>query len=532
MKKLASIFVLLCVINILAHAQKETAALLKDLDQAIAERENFEKQKRENIDRLKRRLTVMSVKDEFVLTSQIFEEYKSFIYDSAFRYALRLQFLAAKLKNPVNIYKSKINLGFILVSAGLFNETLDTLQALESNLLPDSLKSDFFFLIGRTCYDLAEFNRDNFYSVRYRLRGNGYLDSCLQYLPSNSSRYLLVYGLKAAHTGEFETSAKAYEKLLSDFSLTDAEIAVATSTLSFIYTHLGRLEESKQMLIRAAIADIKSSTKETVALRNLAEILFYEGKVEKSYGYIKIAMADANFYGANHRKIQVASIFPVIEGRQLAMVESRKNLISVYAVAITLFSGLLIAFGIIIYKQNKKLQIAKKVISDSNEKLTETNHQLMDSNKIKEEYVTYYFNTTAEYISRLETLKKTMEMKLLTKKMDDLRFTVDSINIKREREALYHNFDKFFLALFPDFVRTFQSLFKEDDRISLKEGQLLNTELRIFALMRLGIHDPEKIARILDYSLATIYTYKTRIRHKSMVPNDEFDKRIMAIPTI
>jgi tetratricopeptide (TPR) repeat protein len=338
--------------------------------------------------------------------------------------------------------------------------------------------------------------------------------------------------LKAVHTDDFETSAKAYERLLSEFTLSDPEIAVATSTLSFIYMHSDRREEAKQMLIRAAIADIRSSTKETVALRNLAEMLFYEDKVEKSYDYIKIAMDDANFYGANHRKIQVASIFPVIEGRQLAMVESRKNLISVYAVAITLFSILLIAFGIIIYKQNKKLELAKKVISDSNEKLTETNHQLMDSNKIKEEYVTYYFNTTAEYISRLEALKKTMEMKLLTKKMDELRFTVDSINIKREREELYHNFDRFFLALFPDFIRVFQSLFKDEDRIHLKEGQLLNTELRIFALMRLGINDPEKIARILDYSLATIYTYKTRIRHKSIVPNDEFDKRIMAIPTI
>jgi DNA-binding CsgD family transcriptional regulator len=214
------------------------------------------------------------------------------------------------------------------------------------------------------------------------------------------------------------------------------------------------------------------------------------------------------------------------------MVESRKNLITVYAVGITLFSMLLIVFGAIIYTQYKRLKIAKKVISDSNEKLTETNHQLMDSNKIKEEYVTYYFNTTADYISRLENLKKTMEMKLLTKKMEELRFTVDSINIKRERDELYHNFDKFFLTLFPDFVKVFQSLFKEEDRIQLKEGQLLNTELRIFALIRLGIHDTEKMARILDYTVATIYTYKARIRNKSIVPNDEFDKRIMAIPTI
>ena len=532
MKKLAGIFVFLCLLHFQASAQKETADLQKDLDQSIAERHKFEGKKTERIDRLKHRLGGTTVAEEFALTSQIFDEYKSFIYDSAFRYALRLQLLAARLRNPVQVYKSKINLGFILVSAGLFNEALDTLQAMRSSLLPDSLKADFFFLIGRTCFDVAEFNRDDFYSVRYRARGDRYLDSSLHYLPLNSPRFLLVHGLKAVHTDDFETSAKAYERLLSDFKLSDREIAVATSTLSFIYSLSGRKEDSKRMLIKAAIADIRSATKETVALRNLAEILFYEGKIEKAYEFIKIAMEDANFYGANHRKIQVASIYPVIEGKRLAMVESRKNRITLYAAGITLFSMLLIAFGFIIYKQYKKLEIAKSVISDSNEKLTETNHQLMDSNKIKEEYVTYYFNTTAEHISQLENLKKAMEMKLLTKKIDELRFTVDSINIKREREELYHNFDKFFLTLFPDFVRVFQSLFKEEDRIHLKEGQLLNTELRIFALIRMGIHDSEKIARILDYSVATIYTYKTRIRHKSLVPNDEFDKRIMAIPTI
>ncbi|HYG17458.1 MAG TPA: DUF6377 domain-containing protein [Ohtaekwangia sp.] len=532
MKKLAYIFVFLCLSGFHLYGQMETTDLLKALDEAIARRHIYETHKKARIDSLKSRLPGTTMAEEFALTSQIFDEYKSFIYDSAFRYVLRLQSLALRLKNPVHVYNSKINLGFILVSAGLFNETLDTLQALRSPQLPDSLKPDFFFLIGRTCFDLGEFNKDEFYSVRYKTRGNRYLDSCLQYLSAADRRFLVVQGLKALHTDDFETSAKAYETLLSDPALSDREVAVAASTLSFIYLSSGRRGASKQMLVRAAIADIRSSTKETVALRNLAEILFYEGNVQKAYEYIKIAMEDANFYGANHRKIQLAAIYPVIEGRQLAMVESRKNLITVYAVAITLFSLLLVAFGVIIYQQNKKLQLAKKVISDSNEKLTETNHQLRDSNKIKEEYVTYYFNTTAEYIARLENLKKTMEMKLLTKKMDELRFTVDSINIKREREELYHNFDRFFLKLFPDFVRVFQSLFNEEDRIHLKEGQLLNTELRIFALMRMGIHDPEKIARILDYSLATIYTYKTRIRHKSIVPNDEFDRRIMAIPTI
>lgn len=523
--------IFLSVLILSANAQTGTTDLLEELDQAIGQREKFVQEKQDRIERLKVTDPGRSLSEEFAVTSQIFDEYKSFIYDSAFRYALKLQSLASRLGNPVYVDNSKINLGFILVSAGLFNETLDTLRSLDSKRLPDTLKSEFFFLIGRTCFDLAEFNRNDFYSIRYRARGNRYLDSALQYLPANSARFLLVQGLKAVHTNDFTSSAQGYEKLLTDFSLSEAEIAVVTSTLSFIYSSLGRTEESRQMLIRAAIADIKSSTKETVALRNLAETLFYEGRIEKAHEYIKIAMADANFYGANHRKIQVASIYPVIEGRQLATVEARKNRITLYAIGITLFALLLIASGLIVFKQYKKLQLAKKLISRSNEKLTETNRQLVDSNKIKEEYVTYYFNTTADYIARLENLKKTMDMKLLTKKMDELRFTVDSINIKREREELYHHFDKFFLTLFPDFVKVFQSLFKEEDRIHLKEGQLLNTELRIFALIRLGIHDTEKIARILDYSVATIYTYKTRTRNKSMEPA-EFDKRIMAIPTI
>jgi Response regulator containing a CheY-like receiver domain and an HTH DNA-binding domain len=532
MKKCSPLFLFLCVFVLHASGQNGgTDESMRKLDRTISQRESFDKAKRERIDELKRQLRGTSPQDEFALTTRIFDEYKSFIYDSAFRYAMRLQGLANKLNDPARMSVAKINLGFVLVSAGLFNESLDTLHTLKAITLPDSLKGDFYFLMGRTYYDLAEFNRDSFYNERYRSWGNRYLDSALQFLPLNTPEYLVVLGLKAMHTNDYAASATAYEKLLIDFDVSGREEAVATSTLSFIYGSLGRSAESREMLVRAVISDIESSTKETVALRNLAEALYREGNIEKAHEYIRIAMDDASFYGANHRVIQVASIFPLIEGHRHAAVEARNTLITVYAVGITLFALLLIGFGFIVYKQNQKLETAKQVISESNAKLMEANHQLLDSNKIKEEYITYYFNSTADYISKLENLKKTMEMKLRTRSMEDLRFTVDSINIKHEREELFVHFDKFFLRLFPDFVTIFQSLFREEDRIQLKEGQLLNTELRIFALIRLGIRDNEKIARILDYSVTTIYTYKTRIRNKSIAPA-EFDKRIMAIPTI
>lgn len=172
----------------------------------------------------------------------------------------------------------------------------------------------------------------------------------------------------------------------------------------------------------------------------------------------------------------------------------------------------------IIFKQVKKLRITQKA--------------LLEANRIKEEYIGFYFNANSEYLNKAEALKKSIELKLVTKKLDDIKFIVNNFNLKKDREDLYGNFDTIFLKLFPDFVSVFNSYFKDEDKIVLKEGQLLNTELRIFALIRLGIHDPEKIAKILDYSINTIYNYKARVKSKSILPNEQFERKIMEVSAV
>jgi DNA-binding NarL/FixJ family response regulator len=94
------------------------------------------------------------------------------------------------------------------------------------------------------------------------------------------------------------------------------------------------------------------------------------------------------------------------------------------------------------------------------------------------------------------------------------------------------NFDKVFLKLFPNFVPHYNALFRVEDQVHLRENELLNTDLRIFALIRMGINNNEKIAEILEYSVNTIYSYKTKIKNKSLVPNEEFEDQIMAIPAV
>jgi len=523
----------LCLVSCRSvFSQPAIDSLLEQLDIEIGKREFYAAEKTQRIIRQKGQLVNASLRARYLICSDLYEEYKSFIYDSAFLYARKLQGIARQLGEPVRLSDAKVKVGFVLVSSGLFNEALDTLHSIRSKDLPDTIKSEFYYIMARACFDLADFNRDDFYRKVYTNRAYAYIDSALQIMPERSVRYLLMKGLRHLHLHEMQEAEDAYERMINEFRLTEPQFAIASSTLSFIYFYSGQPVKAKEMLIRAAIADIRSCTKETLAMLNLADLFFKEGNIEDAYKYIRIAMEDADFYGARQRKTQVGAIFPVIEGREMNRIESKRKMLLVYSSLITVLTLSVIGFSFVIYKQNKKLQKAERIISQSNQSLSEANHQLQDANKIKEEYIWYYFNTTAEYITKLDSLKKTLDLKLMTKKLEDLRFTVDSINIKRERDELYHNFDKVFLKLFPNFVGVFNSLFKPEDRIVLKEGQLLNTELRIFALIRMGIHDHERIAKILDYSVTTIYTYKTRIRSKSIVPGEEFDRRIMGLRAI
>jgi hypothetical protein len=296
-------------------------------------------------------------------------------------------------------------------------------------------------------------------------------------------------------------------------------------------------------MAKAAMADMKASVKEGVALMTLAEFLYHQGDEKRAYLYIKQALEDADFYDAKQRKIQVASILPVIEGERLATVENQRQKLLIYAVSVSVLSLLVVVFVFIIFRQLRQLREAKKIVTESynslqvaNDKLTQMNdvlqsmnEELLEANKIKEEYIGHSFNMYSEYIDKIEKLKRSVDKKLMARKYEDLSHVLESVNLKKERESLYLSFDKVFLKLFPDFVSEFNTFFKEEDQYHLKDDQSLNIELRIFALIRIGIHDHEQIARILEYSVRTIYNYKTKVKNRSLLSNEEFEERVMNI---
>lgn len=521
------------------QAQSDTERLLHELSNILKVRKEYVQQKTDRIDQLKGRLKTAAPQARYYLYYELYDEYKTFIYDSAFTYVRKMQYEAYHANDASKIAIAKVKLGFIMLSSGMFNEALDSLLTIKHYDLNDSVKVEFYSVVARTYYDLVDFNRDDHFTARYTALGNHYVDSALSYCNPRSSEYLSLHAMKNLRLEKINEARDELEKLLNTYNLTDPQLAIAASTLGYIYQRLGNNDAAMNMLIRASLADNRSSTKETLAILNLAELLYKRGDFARAYEYVKVALDDANFYGARHRKIQVAAIFPIIEGNKLDTVEQQRKLLFAYAIVITILSVMIIAFALIIYKQFKKIQEADKNIQLANENLQEANNllkevntHLLEANKIKEEYIGYYFNINSEYLVKIQAFKQAIDNKLRSKKFDEISLVVNNINLKKEREELYYSFDKVFLKLFPDFVTRFNSLFKHEDWVILKEDQLLNTELRIFALIRMGIHDTEKIAKILDYSINTIYNYKARIKSKSIIPNDEFEDRIMEIQAI
>nr|WP_294875868.1 DUF6377 domain-containing protein [uncultured Pedobacter sp.] len=516
-------------VSIFAQTPKNT---LDELNQSITAKDEFDKIKLKRISDLEGSLNdKLSLTEKYNIYSSLYHEHKSFNYDKSFFYSQKMQTAGRLLKDPVKIADGKIKLGFILISSGMFKETFDSLNTVNVKILPDSLRREYYFLTARTYYDLADYDKDKYYTPIYNKQANIYIDSAIALSDPKSYDYTYNLGLKYLKLGQKDRSSVLLIKLMKDFKLSNHQTAIVASTLSDIYIQNKDDNEAIKLLLIAAIADIKSSTKEAAAMLNLAQLLHKKGDVKNAYIFINQAMNDASYYGARQRKMQVSAILMVIAGEKINSVEEQRRILFIYAALLTLLITVVILFAFIISRQLKKLRKADKLIIEANVSLHETIDKLNEADKIKEEYIGYYFNLITEYITKLDRFKRSVNNKLVTKKFDDIQGLVNNINLKKEREELFVNFDRAFLTLFPNFVETFNSLFAPEHQIALNAGQLLNTDLRIFALIRLGISDTEKIASILEYSMNTIYNYKARIKSKSLIPNDDFEDVILAIRT-
>lgn len=518
-----------------------TDSLLTELNQALGRKKEYDGQRLNRIAVLTSEFAASPANDaaKFDLGLRIYDEYKAFKYDSAFVYCQKIKQLAEALNQPEKIEIAKLKLAFVMLSSGLFKETFETLDSIDPSRLSETDKHSFYFLKARAYSDLGDFNQDQTFRPAYYRKALAYADTTLQFCRPGSYECLSVQEFRAQKTSNLAAGIAVYNQIRRLPRLGLHQLAVSASTLAYLYEIEGQEDKAFELLLVSAIADVKTATKETVAIFKLSDYCYRRGDLKNAYTFIKEARDGAAFYKARQRQIEISHISSIIEGQKINIIESQRKSLKTYAIIMTLLAVVVIGFAVANFRQLGKLRKAGRLIfatnkelRERNEELRQLNHGLNEANKIKDEYIGFYFHNSSQYIDKIEVLKKRIENLLDTKQYGAAQKLVDSVNIKNERNELLKGFDTVFLRLFPNFITQFNALFEEEERVKLPEDQLLTTELRIFALIRLGIDDSEQISRMLGYSINTIYSYKTRVKKRSFLPNEEFEARIQAIQAV
>lgn len=369
----------------------------------------------------------------------------------------------------------------------------------------------------------------------------------MAHLDRQSNEYKIVYSEKLTHLGKHSQARKI---LLQMFQNSDNEShwhAVLAYAIGETYRGEDNSQMQKKYYAISAISDIKSVIKENAAMRALAIVCFETNDIERAYKYVQQSMEDAVFSNARLRTMEVSQVFPIIEKSYQNKLEKQKDRLFYMLICIGLLSFFLVIAIIYVYIQlnklakarqslytvNEQLHFVNNHLQESNIKMLEINKELYETNLLKETYISQFLDICSIYINKLEKFQNTLNKKAMEHKLEELYKLLKSKDmIEGELKELYDLFDNIFLHLYPNFVEEFNNLLLEDERVIIKPTEILTPELRIFALIRLGISDSSKIASFLRYSPTTIYNYRTRVRNKSAVPREEFENYVMRIGLI
>ncbi len=510
-------------------------SLLNVLDKTIEERKTFNRKKEAIIDGLRVQYDKSASKDQqFHVLGKLFSEYDNYQTDSAYKIVEARFDLARKLDSVQKWAVVYMNLADVYRTTGLYKEALETLEYIKSNNWQVVDKA-YYYHLYHSLYvlmsDYAVLEKDK---QRYHKLVLDYKDSLLVVLDKNDLSYPLVESTKYMMYGEFN---KALEVLSLAESKFGDNSPMLNYTLSEVYGHIGNIEKQKYCLALSAIEDLRSSIKEYISLHKLADILYSEGDLNRAYFYMKCALDDAVFSNSRLRTLQVSQMLPLVaDAHDHKTIREKRAMLIALSVIGLLALVLFIALSYI-YKQLKQLSKIKEAQKKLNGELTEINRelnivnkQLGEANHVKVEYISYLFNMCSTYISKMEDFRLLVKRNIQTNQVKQLAKTVSTSSlVSDELKEFYRNFDAIFLKIYPTFVEDFNKLLTEEGKVNIKEGELLTPELRIYALIRLGITDSAKIADFLHYSTQTIYNYRQKVRNKAKSDRDEFLDEISRI---
>lgn len=544
MKKIILILITLILPGVLcAKKNKSTDALLREIDGIIKNRQSYGIEKENRITDLKKLLAgATSDEQRYGFCGRLFDEYRSYNLDSSYVYAQRKQELALRLKKQDYLDDATMNMVEFMGTTGMYKEALELLEEIDKKTLPDYLYS-YYYHLYRTIYGLmSDYAVTDKKKEEYYQKTDLYRDSLLQINASDTLGHVLVMADKCTVHAQYDRAITLLMDYYQKPSLDDHAKALITYTLSEAFRLKGDKQGQKHYLALSAISDLKSAVKEYVSLRKLASLVYEEGDIDRAYNYLKCSLEDATLCNARLRTLEISQVFPIIDRAYQLKTERQQRELKISLICISLLSIFLLAAIFFVYKQMKKVAAARREVlntntllqelneelHDSNLQLKDMNHTLSETNYIKEEYIGRYMDQCSTYLDKMDMYRRSLNKIAAAGKVEELYKAIKSSQfLEDELKEFYSNFDMTFLQLFPNFVEDFNALITEP--MQPKPGELLNTELRIFALIRLGITDSTKIAQFLRYSVTTIYNYRTRVRNKALGERDEFESKVMKI---
>ena len=513
------------VMSILSSCNYERdreSQLLHELDECIESRSQYHALREHRIDSIKNKLrNCITDSAYFEECGRLVEEYRSYDLDSQLYYTEeRLRIASTPFEKQVSL----LNYSEVMMRSGMYHETILYMDSALFHPL-DPVLDPYYSHLQRTLYGLmADFSISVKEKQHYTAITQQKRLLMMSVHPEGSFFHELVRADYLRVAELYDSALHVMDSYEAQHPITGQdEEPIFAITRAQIYHKIGDRQQEKHYLIISALADLRNSIREYVSLRELAVLLYEEGDIDRAFRYLQCAMEDALEASERVRSIEMNTVFPVVEQAYLQQVQRRQYWMLIGIISSSILLIVLIIYFLYVIKKGKQL-------SALNKRLEKSNEELKESNRIKDAYVGRYMETASLLIDRFDNYRKQLkslahkqQFKQLTDIVDSQRYTQEQLN------AFYHDFDEAFLNLFPDFVDKVKELLVPEAEFRIKQGEQLNTDLRVLCCIRLGITDSTQIASFLRYSLSTIYNSRTRMRNLAKGNRDEFEQKVTTL---
>lgn len=537
----------------LLHAQEPTLSeLYQQIDEAIEQSPQFVADYEAQIEHTRTDYQrELSAERKMEQARQLFLLYRAYNNDSALVYIQRHIALADSLGHGEVANHGRALLAFQCSTVGLYTEALNILESINSRILSKEGKCDYYIACMHVYGELGYYTRipsmqDQFFQLQEQYR-----DSIFQAADPNSEDYLLRKETKLYAEKRYEEALAVNTQRLKIAQPASRDFAIVSYYRHLIFSAKGDIEQAKHWLAQSALCDIRNAVMDQAALISLAELLNADGNYEQSYRYIRFTWDCNSRFNTRMRSWQINPILTVIEKNYDNELKRKSSILKATMTGISILALLLAAALLYSWRERKQLKRARaaqeksnselkrlnaqlatqaQTLSELNSQQTALNAQLSEANQVKEEYIGRFMSLCSQYINKLDDYRKMVNRKMKNRDLDELFQITKSTELKeKELEELYENFDSVFLHLFPTFINDFNALLLPEFQIHPKEEHRLTTDIRIFALIRLGIEDSSKIAEFLHKSVNTIYNYRARIKNGAAGNRENFEQEVKTI---